>query len=531
MKTKPMKHQTKGVKLLRDNEEYYGLGCEQGTGKTWMILAEAELRCEAGEIDALVVVAPNGVHTNWTRREAPKHLEIAVDSVAWVSGPNMTQKRELERILDPDRVKGDLLFFAINIDAINTEGGFQYLKSILKKYRCIATVDESQRIKTINASCTERMIELAPLCEIRRITSGTMMPKGPPDLFSQFEFLLPGGELLGTRSYRAFVSEFAEVLPDNHGTMRHIMRQKFGDAKMGALKSDWDKLSEAMQKKVPFMEYAAGRLGKRWRPPQIIKKDVVNGMPMWKNLAKLQSMIKPHVYRVLKKECLDLPPKIFQAYSFPLSKKQMGVYRLAEDKLRYERDTGMIDKFTALTKIVKLRQIVSNFIMLDGEATRLMDNNPRLDLLAEVLECVSGQFIIWASFHEEIDQIVALLKKMEITHVEYHGRVSKKEKEAAIDAFQSNKVRGFVGNRQSGGVGLTLTNAITTIGYSHDYNAGTRWQSEDRNHRIGTKEAVAKAGANGVLYIDLVAEDTIDERMMVAMHHKEVTANAVLNYL
>jgi SNF2 family DNA or RNA helicase len=531
VKTKPMKHQTKGVKLLSQHAEHYGLGCEQGTGKTWMLLAEAEMRCESGEIDALVVVAPNGVHTNWTRREAPTHLEIAFDALAWVSGPNVGQKRELERILDPGRIRGDLLLFTINTDAINTESGFNYLKSLLKKYRCMVAVDESQRIKSPKAGVTERMISLAPLCEIRRIASGTMMPNGPPDLFSQFEFLLPGGELLGTSSYRAFVSEFAEVLPDDHGTMRHIMRQKFGDAKMGAIKNDWNNLSDAMRKKVPYMEYAAGRLGKRWRPPQIIKKDVVNGMPMWKNLAKLQSLIKPHLYRVLKKDCLDLPPKIYQTYSFQLSKKQMALYRLAEDKLRYERDTGVIDRFTALTKIVKLRQIVSNFIMLDGEATTLMKDNPRLDLLAEVLGCVEGQFIIWASFHEEIYQIVALLKKMEISCVEYHGLISKRDKEVAIDSFQAGQVRGFVGNRQSGGVGLTLTNAITTIVYSNDYNAGARWQSEDRNHRIGTKEAVEKAGANGVLYIDLVAEDTIDERIVVALQHKEATASAVLNYL
>lgn len=531
MKTKPMKHQNKGLTLLMQHDKFYGLGCEQGTGKTWMFLAEAEKRCAAGEIDALVVVAPNGVHTNWTRREAPTHLEIALDSYAWVSGPNQTQQREMERILQPKRIKGDLLLFSINIDAVNTKLGFEYLKSILRTYRCLVVVDESSRIKSLKASRTEAMINLAPFCEIRRIGSGTMMPNGPPDLFSQFEFLSPGAGLLGTKSFRAFVTEFAEVEPDTGGVMRHIMTKKFGEAKMAELKRDWDKLSEAMQKKVPFMEYAAGRLGKRWRPPQIIKKDIMNGMPMWKNLDKLQKMIKPHVYRVLKKDCLDLPPKIYQTYSFRLPPKQMALYRLTEDKLRYERDTGEIDTFTALTKIVKLRQIVSNFIMLDGEATKLMEDNSRLDLLREVLEDVDGQFIIWASFNEEIDQIVALLKKMEISCVQYHGRISKKEREVAIDVFQSGQARGFVGNRQAGGIGLTLTNAITTIGYSNDYNAETRWQSEDRNHRIGTKEVVEAAGAKGVLYIDLVAEDTIDERIVVAQQHKEKTASAVLNYL
>jgi SNF2 family DNA or RNA helicase len=83
-------------------------------------------------------------------------------------------------------------------------------------------------------------------------------------------------------------------------------------------------------------------------------------------------------------------------------------------------------------------------------------------------------------------------------------------------------VRFFVANPQAGGTGLTLTAANTAIYFSNSFSLEERLQSEDRCHRIGTKEPV--------VYIDLVAADTVDERIAAALQSKAATAEEILAF-
>ncbi|CAB4165456.1 HELICc domain containing protein, partial [uncultured Caudovirales phage] len=104
--------------------------------------------------------------------------------------------------------------------------------------------------------------------------------------------------------------------------------------------------------------------------------------------------------------------------------------------------------------------------------------------------------------------------------VSYHGDVNDANREEAVDSFQNGAATAFVGQPQSGGIGLTLTAANTVIYYSNDYNSETRKQSEDRAHRIGTK-------AN-VVYVDLIAASTVDESITRALQRKSELAAAIL---
>lgn len=495
MKTKGMGHQIAGLERAKQNLQFGGNGCEQGTGKTWMELAFAEYMFKAGEIQALVIIAPKGVHINWTRREIPKHLEIDCDSYEWQSSPGVKRKAEMARLLKPGRARG-MPVLAMNIDAVITKLGFKYLTDFLSAYRCHVIVDESSRIKNLKAGRTERLIGQACRMYSRRIASGTMMPNGPPDLFSQFEFMKPKGALLGTKSYFSYVNEFAYTLEPTHPMVVEIMERQYQTT------------------------------GRRPRfPPQIIATDA-NGTKRWKNLTKLQELVRPHVYRVLKEDCLDLPPKVFETYSFKMEPKQKRVYDEIESQLRYERESGQLDEFNHLTKLIKLRQAVSNFIMLDGQAHGLNDANPRLDLFREIVQDTDGSFIVWCSFTEEIHAVAAALADMGIDSVKYYGDVKDEARQNAIDDFQAGKVRAFIGQVQAG-IGITLTKAQTAIFYSNNYNAEDREQDEDRCHRKGSDEQ----GFDKILYIDIVAEGTIDERIIAALQAKKATAQFVMNNL
>lgn len=478
MKTQAMAHQTTGHAKLAMHPEAYALGCEQGTGKTWMILADAEQQYLEGRIRGLLVIAPNGVHTNWVRREIPKHLSVPHEAEAWYSGAGARHMKKLERLF---KVEGALPILAMNVDAVNTKKGYECAQRFLRRWRpAMMVVDESQRIKNPSAKRTQRCHALGELAASRRIASGTLVANSPIDLFGQYEFLAPG--LLGTTSYRAFVAEYSELLQPGHPLYEHIV---------------------------------AGRRGH----PQIIKKDSA-GRPIYRNLDKLRSLIAPHTYRVTKEDCLDLPEKIYQTMYFELTPPQRKLYNAVKNDLRFEREDGQIDIFTALTIINKLQQLTSGFILLDGEPTELVEHRPRMAALDEVVaDAEDGGIIVWAKFRAELAAIAEHLAKYGPV-VTYHGGTSTKDREVAVEAFQSGEARFFVAHPAAGGTGLTLHAAKTVVYYSCGFSLEERVQSEDRAHRIGTRHPVR--------YIDLVATDTIDERIATALQAKAGTAATIL---
>lgn len=484
-----MAHQTKGLELS-DGKRNFAFLMEQGTGKTWLTLADTERCFLAGKIDALLVVAPNGVHTNWVLREIPIHMDIPVISYAW-NGKPKTKKEiaKYEKFWSARIPAGTLRVFTINVEAVNTASGFDEAVKFLTSCRVMMAVDESTRIKNPDAKRTEKVIELGRLAIARRILSGTPLTKGPTDLFSQFDFLKPG--LLGTMSYRAFVAEYAVLLKADSPQMQAIMRKLAGKVR---------------------------------GIPQVVAEEVDafgNKVKLWKNLDKLAEMIKPHSYRVRKEDCLDLPPKVYQTINFELDSKQRDVYDRLKEDYHYDND-GDDMKFEAIATRTKMKQVTSGFINVYGEAT-LIDpkSNPRMSAFKDVIQDIDGQFIVWAMFEEEINQIMEALEEADITFCTYYGATSKDDRERAIDNFQAGHIRAFIGHAQAAGIGITLTAARTAIYYSCSFDNELRLQSEDRCHRIGT---VSK-----VLYIDLVAEDTIDEDVVRSLAQKNAIAFEVID--
>lgn len=484
MKTTGMRHQLDALRKATGRAEFAYL-MEQGTGKTWTILADVERGYIAGEIDGLLVLAPKGVHTNWTRREIPEHLEVPYIARAWRSGMGKKERAEVDKLLrprDPDEVV-PLRILAMNYDALLQKDAMEFALRFLRVTKALIAADESSRIKNLSAERTKRALRLRHHAVRARISSGSPVTNAPLDIFAQMEFLRSG--MLGTTSYRAFVAEYADVVPEDHPMIRRLAERN-------------PKAARA----------------------QIVARNP-DGSPRYRNLDRLRSLIEPHAFRVLKRDCLDLPEKIYQQRYFELSPKQRAAYRTAEDDLRIVLDSGEIHTITALSAIVKLQQITSGFVNVDGEPMLVAaGENPRMDAFMDAVEDIDGSFIVWARFREELRQIAEQLRLRDITVVEYHGGVSAEAREAAVDAFQSGAARAFVGQPQSGGIGLTLTRAQTVVYFSNDFNMETRVQSEDRAHRIGTR--------TNVVYIDLVASDTIDEPIARALQRKKSVAAAIL---
>ena len=248
----------------------------------------------------------------------------------------------------------------------------------------------------------------------------------------------------------------------------------------------------------------------------------INVVIGYKNLSELSEKLKPFSYRVLKDDCLDLPPKTFLKRTIQLSDEQKRIYKQMKTMALAELNGKITTTVNVITQLMRLQQITCGHFTADDGSTQLLKNN-RVDELMDVLEEVEGKAVIWAHFRQDIRTIVAAIeKKYPASVVTYYGDTTTDERQNAIKRIQNkdSKVRFLVGTPQTGGYGITLTGASTMIYYSNGYDLEKRQQSEARIDRIGQKKPMT--------YIDILAEDTIDEKIVKSLRKKVNIATEIM---
>jgi SNF2 family DNA or RNA helicase len=467
-KTVPYAHQITALEKSWDKENY-AYFMEMGTGKSKVLIDNMSMLYDHGHINGVLILAPKGVYRNWQRQEIPTHLPNHIEdfTVAWTPTPNKVEKEMLESIIkDPKDLTLDI--FLMNIEALHTTKGARFAERFLNGHRGMIVIDESTTIKNPKAIRTKNALKLSTLAKYRRILTGSPVTRDPIDLFSQCEFLDPA--ILGHASYYSFKNRYTVQVRTNVGT--HVFNKVVG----------------------------------------------------YKNLGELSGLLDPYSYRVLKEDCLDLPEKIYTKRQVDLTAEQKKAYKEMKDyALTLFEDGSVLTASTVMTQLLRLHQIsCGHLIMEDGE-TKIFKNN-RITELMDILEEVDGKVIIWANYRQDIRTIYNNIAKKygPDTVATYYGDTPDGERQDIVQRFQDPKspLRYFVGNQQTAGYGLTLTAASTVVYYSNNYDLEKRIQSEDRAHRIGQK--------SNVTYIDLIAEKTVDERIVKALRNKINIASTVL---
>lgn len=466
-KTKPFAHQLEWWEKSREKLAWAVLW-EQGTGKSKLTVDTAAWLYKQGAINALVVIAPNGVHRNWVVNEVPMHLpdEVPYRAVSWQSNKAASQKFRKDAY-DALTFPG-LLVVAMNYDAVMTTLGDRYLLRVLEGRRCMMVLDESARIKSPKAKRTIRILARGLYARYRRILTGTPVANSPFDVYTQFSFLDPGvWHNIGCRSFSAFKAHFGV----------------------------WaDRLDP--------------RSGRMYR--ELIK---------YQNLDKLTQVCEQVASRVTKTQVLDLPPKLYTKRYFDLSPEQAKAYAEMKEHFAIQLAAGEVTAMLAITQLLRFQQITSGFVPLDDETVLQFEKNPRLELLKDLVEDTTGKMIIWAKFSLEITMLLHALKELGVEAVRYDGQTSAEERGEAITRFQNGTARAFVANPAAAGEGLTLHAATTVIYYSNSFKLTDRLQSEDRAHRIGQHHPVT--------YIDIVGAETVDEKIVDALRNKRDIASVV----
>ena len=465
-KSKPYQHQYDAFDKSKD-KKYYALFMEQGTGKSKVVIDNIAYLYRRGNINTAIIAAPKGVYRNWFASEFKAHMPEDVVSFTDICIWNPTEtKTNIERLTEFLKPSHKLKFFIINIEALSTEKGKNYLQRLLNLTKSFFCIDESTNIKNRTARRTKACMKLGKLATYRRILTGTPVTQGPLDLWSQMHFL---DEFILQSSFYAYRNTFCVI--QRRRTSSHSFDEVVG----------------------------------------------------YQRLDELQKILDEHSFRVTKEECLDLPPKLRQIRHIDMTPAQKRMYVILKKRaiLELEREK-LVTAPLIITRILRLQQILCGFIKYDDKTEENIEGeNPRIQELLNVIEETQGNIIIWATYRNSIKLIRDTLAKKFGTNkvAAFFGDTKAEDRQDIVEKFQSGELRFFIGQPRTGGYGLTLTNAKTVIYFNNTYDMEVRLQSEDRAHRIGQKDKV--------LYIDFVCPNTLDEKIMKTLNTKKKLADQI----
>ena len=463
-KTKPYEHQLKALEMSC-NRETFAYFMEMGTGKTKVLIDNMAMLYDKGKIDGALIIAPKGVIGTWYNQELPAHLVDHIENVTVLWQANIT-KSQSRKLGTLFKTGEELHILIMNVEAFSTQKGTQFAQKFMLAHKTLMVIDESTTIKNPKAKRTKNILQLADQSQYRRILTGAPVTKNPLDLFTQCYFLDPYH--LDHQSYYSFRTRYA-IMKTAHIAGRSI-------------------------------QLVAG----------------------FKHLDELSEKLKPFSYRVLKEDCLDLPDKIYMKRIIELTPEQKQVYEQMRKEALATLNGKTATTMIALTQLMRLHQITCGHFAADDGTIQAIKNN-RLKELMDVLEEIEGKAIIWAHYQYDIKTIIKEIAKVHgpSSVVDYYGLTPQDERQPNIKKFQGDPgCRFLVGTPSTGGYGITLTAANTVIYYSNGYDLEKRLQSEDRAHRIGQHKPVT--------YVDILAEETVDEKIVKSLRKKINIASEVL---
>lgn len=470
--TTPMAHQLKSFEETKDRP-YYALFWEMGCAKTKVCIDTAAYLFLKGKIDGVLVISDKGAYGNWTNTEIPIHIpsNVPYRSLLWKStvGKQYAELQQSFLTVKPDCLD----FVAMNVEAFSRDKALIYAKEFIRNHYTLVIIDESDSIKSPKSKRTQAILTLRDVVEYRRILTGTPISNSPLDIYAQAEFLNRG--LLGN-SFTVFQAEYA-----------HLMLTDTGRGK---------------------------------------KYYTILG---YKNLDQLRERIKPWSSSLFKKDCLDLPEKVYTTWHVEHTPEQAKMYKEIKELALTEYAGGLLTATSALTALIRLHQINCGHVKMDAlsedENGVVIDiPNNRVSTLIEILSKINGKVIIWACFKRDFELIGKALTEHfgKDSWVDYYGGTSEANRQIALERFlKQEHCRFFVSNPATGGRSLTLTVATYAIYYSYNWRLALRLQSEDRNHRKGQTKSCT--------YIDMCIPGTIDTKILKSHKDKKDIAHTILS--
>lgn len=476
--SKPLwKHQIATINMALDGRNELAIFHEAGTGKTRTIIEILRgLTARHGRLKTLII-CPQIVQNQW-RKQLLEYNNSLTDRDILV-----LTKSEKNRCLDFTKFVSTASGLELPKIIILNPNGLEMKKliSLIESWGPeVLVVDESHEFKGHGSVRAKVLMKIADKAAYRYIASGTPILNTESDIFMQYR-ILDRGVTFGT-NYYAF---------------RRVYY--------------YDENSAWAHRQNHFPKYVCSDESKE----------------------RIRGLMYSKAIRALKKDCLDLPPFVRKTVDVDMSAEQLRAYNeMKNDFITWLSVNSGDDKpkavvaQLALTKAMKLQQIVSGFAITDTGETVRFTSVPRIKVLGELLSTLtlSNKVIVWANFVENYKMISELCIELGIKYAEVHGGQTAKEKFSAIEEFNlSEECRVMIANQGAGGVGVDMISASYAIYYSKDYSLNKDIQSEARNYRGGSHihESITR--------IDLVTQETIDETITKALEQKMDLASFILD--
>lgn len=494
-KSQPFAHQLEGIEALVKNKAF-ALFDEMGAGKSKQVIDAACVLAERGEIDTVIVVAPAAVRSVWLDKdfgEIKKHSWGDTHVIEYHAN-GFQFKWSTYDMRDED----EITWIITNYEFLRSIKNLSTLTKKVHNLNVMLVLDESSYLKSRTAQQTKAIRDLRGHCDRCVLLNGTPVTNSPLDIWSQFQILDP--KILSNRyndNFYHFRSEYAVMRSGRSG-------------------------GRSFQKCVSF-----------------------------KNLDKLSKLTKPYVLRRLKKDCLDLPEKLYTVREVPLTNESWERYKTLRAEALVELGDGEMQlEPNAGVRLMRLAQLTSGHLgqsnaSITGLCTTCDTNhrepqdhpffsefqeNFTLDVSSEKLdwcvkylteECTARAVIVWCRWRRERERLYAeLLDRKDIFPSMIFGGQSNEHRRLSIEGFLKDMAcrKVMIAQPHAGGFGLNLQVATEAIYLSNDYSLGVRLQSEDRCHRPGQ--------TSNVLYTDVIAvgpkgQQTIDHLITKALRSKE----------
>ncbi|OFZ05840.1 MAG: hypothetical protein A2X97_03365 [Bdellovibrionales bacterium GWA1_52_35] len=243
------------------------------------------------------------------------------------------------------------------------------------------------------------------------------------------------------------------------------------------------------------------------------------------SLLRLNRTVRPFLLRRLKKEvAAELPERIETVLNCTLSAEERSTYEsiLAtsrEEVLKQLAPAGGGNMLGILEILLRLRQACCHRGLVPGQEA---PSSSKLELLLETLDTSlqeGHRSLIFSQWTSLLDLIEPHLKSRKIGFLRIDGATQKREE--IVKTFQSEQGPPILlMSLKAGGVGLTLTAADHVFLLDPWWNPAAENQAADRAHRIGQTRSV--------MIHRLIAENTIEERILELQQHKTNLADSIL---
>jgi len=438
----------------------YALFFEMGCGKTATAITILKEKFAAEGRVMKTLILCPLIVVENWKREWAMFSRISQLKIQTLTGPGLRRLRDFKEFEAP--------IVITNLDAI-TGIPTLWREIQARGFECLI-VDESHRFKNPKARRTKDLIRFIDNSKLKHklILSGTPILNTPLDIWSQFRIM--NSKIFG-ENYFAFCAKY------------------FYNANQGNPNATWPDL-----RPFPGIEI------------DIHKKIYSQGM------------------RVEKKDVLDLPPLVRQTVEVPLSGKQMVLYeQMKKDFISYMGKHVMVAEM-AVTKALRLQQIVSG-VFSNDEGETIPIQNDRLKALKEVIVGIGKghKLIIWACFRASYEDIAKVLDGLDLKWDAIIGGQKVELRQRVVDEFNHGKTQVLIANQGAGGTGVNLTAASYAIYFSRSFNLEHDQQSEARNHRGGSE--IHKK----ITRIDLVTPDTIDTYILEALRQKKNMVKSIMD--